>query len=202
MRSKNEELIKNILDYIDNEFCKTGRTPTMREIATGFNITSACVCKYIAEMEKRGLVSNNGSSRGVSTKKMQKLALCTSQIPVVGSISCGTPLLAEENIENYITVSSNFLGAGQFFVLRANGSSMINAGINEGDYVIVRQQENAEQGQIVVALIGDETTLKRYYLDDKKKKIRLHPENDNMEDMYFDSIQIQGVAVKVIKDLN
>ena len=78
---------------------------------------------------------------------------------------------------------------------------MINAGINNGDYVIVKQQESAEQGQIVVALIEDEATLKRYYLDDKKKKIRLHPENDNMQDMYFDKISIQGVAVKVIKDL-
>ncbi len=201
MRTKNEELINSILNYIDDEFCKSGRTPTMREIAKEFNITSACVCKYVAEMENRGLLSNDGSSRGISTKKMQKLALCTEQLPVVGSISCGTPLLAEENIENYITVSSSFLGNGKYFVLKANGDSMINAGINNGDYVIVKQQESAEQGQIVVALIEDEATLKRYYLDDKKKKIRLHPENDNMQDMYFDKISIQGVAVKVIKDL-
>ena len=78
---------------------------------------------------------------------------------------------------------------------------MINAGIDNGDLVVVRQQETAEQGQIVVAFIDNEATLKRYYLDRRRKKIRLHPENDNMEDMYYSSVAIQGVAVKVIKDL-
>ena len=78
---------------------------------------------------------------------------------------------------------------------------MINAGIDDGDYVIVKQQEIAEQGQIVVALINDESTLKRYYLDNKKQRVRLHPENDEMEDMFFKNISIQGIAVKVIKDL-
>jgi repressor LexA len=202
MRKKNEELITNILQFIDDEYCRLGKSPTMREIASKFNVTSACICKYIAEMEKRGLVSNNGTGRGISTKKMQKLALCTEQLPVVGSIACGTPMLAEENIESYITVSLNFLGNGKYFILRAKGNSMINAGIENGNYVIVKQQEVAQEGQIVVALIDNEATLKRYYIDTKRKQVRLHPENDNMEDMYFDSITIQGVAIKVIKDLN
>ena len=78
---------------------------------------------------------------------------------------------------------------------------MVNAGINDGDYVIIKKQDFAEEGQIVVALIDDEATLKRYYIDKKKKQVILHPENDNMQDMYFDSIIIQGVAVKVLKDL-
>ena len=78
---------------------------------------------------------------------------------------------------------------------------MVNANISDSDLVIIKQQETAEIGQIVVALIDNEATLKRYYIDKKNKKIRLHPENDNMKDMYFDEIQIQGVAIKVIKDL-
>ena len=78
---------------------------------------------------------------------------------------------------------------------------MINAGISDGDLVVVRQQETAEEGQIVVALIDNEATLKRYYLDNRHKRIRLHPENDKMEDMFYKTISIQGVAVKVIKDL-
>ena len=78
---------------------------------------------------------------------------------------------------------------------------MINAGISDGDLVVVRQQETAEEGQIVVALIDNEATLKRYYLDKRHKRIRLHPENDKMEDMFYKTISIQGVAVKVIKDL-
>ena len=125
----------------------------------------------------------------------------TQYLPIVGDIACGTPILAEENIESYLTISGDFLGTGNFFVLKASGSSMINAGINDGDYVVVRQQNSADEGQIVVALVDDEATLKRYYRDDKQKKIRLHPENDNMDDMYFDNIEIQGIAVKVIKDL-
>ena len=124
-----------------------------------------------------------------------------SYLPVVGSIACGTPLLAEENIEKYLPVPTDFLGAGKFFILRANGNSMIKAGIEDGDYVIVKQQETAETGQIIVALINDEATLKRYYIDNEKQQVRLHPENDKMKDMYFKNVIIQGIAVKVIKDL-
>ena len=124
-----------------------------------------------------------------------------SYLPVVGSIACGTPLLAEENIEKYLPVPNDFLGAGKFFILRANGNSMIKAGIEDGDYVIVKQQETAEIGQIIVALINDEATLKRYYIDNEKQQVRLHPENDKMKDMYFKNVVIQGIAVKVIKDL-
>ena len=125
----------------------------------------------------------------------------TKQVPVVGGIACGVPILAEENIERYIPIPKDFLGNGNFFILQAQGNSMINAGIADGDYVIVRQQETAEIGQIVVALIGEEATLKRYYIDRERRKIRLHPENSRMKDMYYDSITIQGVAIKVIKDL-
>ena len=78
---------------------------------------------------------------------------------------------------------------------------MINAGIVDGDWILFRQQDTAEEGQIVIARVDNEATLKRYYLDKKRKKVRLHPENDEMEDMFFDSINIQGIAVKVIKNL-
>lgn len=201
MRTKNQHLIENIIAYINEQFSLTSKAPTMREIAREFNVSSACVWKYIKEMNEKGLVSNSGEYRGIKTKKMQKTQSNVSQVAIVGSIACGSPILAEQNIEGYISVSNDFLGHGTFFVLKANGNSMINAGISDGDYVVVRQQESAEQGQIVVALIDNETTLKRYYLDNKKRKVRLHPENDTMKDMYFDHIQIQGVAVKVIKDL-
>ena len=132
---------------------------------------------------------------------MAKTNNSVNNLPVVGSISCGSPLLAEENIECYLPIPKEFLGNGEFFILQANGDSMIDAGINNRDYVIIRKQETAEQGQIIVALIDNEATLKRYYIDRKKRKVRLHPENKNMEDMYFDSIVIQGVAIKVIKDI-
>lgn len=201
MRSKDKVLMRKIISYINEYFIDFNKSPTMREIAGHLNISPACVYKYIEEMREEGLVTNSGDSRGVKTRKIEKFQTNVCRVAIVGSIACGKPLLAEENIESYVTLSRDILGSGKHFILRAKGSSMVNAGINDGDYVIVREQNSAEEGQIVVALIGDETTLKRYYIDKKRKKVRLHPENDSMEDMYFDNIIIQGIAIKVIKDL-
>lgn len=201
MRTKNQELMKNMINFIESEYQKNGLAPTLREIASEFNITSACVSHYLTEMKEKGLIENNGKARGVKTSKMQSIINEVKYVPVVGTVACGTPLLAEENIEKYIPLPLDFLGTNKCFILRANGDSMIKAGIEDGDYVVVKQQETAEIGQIIVALINDEATLKRYYLDNKKQRVRLHPENDNMKDMYFKNIVIQGVAIKVIKDL-
>ena len=201
MRSKNKELMTKMLNFIDSEYKKNGLAPTLREIASEFNITSACVSHYVTEMKEKGLIQSNGKSRGIKTSKIQSMINEVSYLPVVGSIACGTPLLAEENIEKYLPIPTEFLGNGKYFILRANGDSMIKANIEDGDYVIIKQQETAEVGQIIVALINDEATLKRYYLDDKRQKVRLHPENDEMQDMYFKNVIIQGIAVKVIKDL-
>ena len=201
MRTKSSDLMDKIIEFIDNEYSLKGRTPSIVEIAGALNISKSCVGNYLADMTQKGLIKNKGGSRGIVTKSMQKIKQDIVEVAVVGSIACGTPLLAEENIECYLPISKEFLGSGKYFILRANGNSMINAGICNGDYVIVKQQETAEEGQIVVALIDDEATLKRFYRDEKEQKIRLHPENNRMKDMYFDNVVIQGVAVKVIKDL-
>ena len=201
MRSKNSDLMNNIVEFINREYLDNGRTPTMQEIATAFEISKGCVSKYIAEMQEKGMLENSGSCRGIRTKKMEKIQQAVEYLPVVGSIACGTPMLAEENIETYLPIPTEFLGAGSYFILKAYGESMVNAGIDDGDLVVVRQQETADEGQIVVALVDNETTLKRYYLDEEHKRIRLHPENDSMKDMFFNHIDIQGIAVKVIKDL-
>ena len=95
----------------------------------------------------------------------------------------------------------SMFGKGSFYILRADGDSMIEAGIEDGDMVIIRQQDAAEEGQIVVALVGDEATLKRYYLDKPRRRVRLHPENSSMQDVFVDNCVIQGVAVHVIKAL-
>lgn len=201
MRSKNPELMKSIVDYINKEYFDNGVTPTMQEIANAFGISKACVSNYIAEMQEKGMLENNGSCRGVRTEMMGKLRQGVKYLPVVGSVACGMPILAEQNIETYLPIPTEIIGIDTCFILRAKGDSMINAGINDGDMVIVRKQETAEEGKIVVARIDNETTLKRFYLDKKLKLVRLHPENDAMEDMYYESIDIQGVAIKVIKDL-
>lgn len=202
MRSKSVDLMRQIVDYVDKRYKSAGRVPTYREIANELSITSSCVSNYMKEMQKRGMISNQAGSRGIVTQKMKKTDNEIYDLPVVGSIACGTPLFAEENIERYVQVPKFFVGKGEFFILVAHGDSMVNANIENGDYVIVKKQDTAEEGQIIVALLDNEATLKRYFLDKKNKKVRLHPENDDMEDMYFPNVVIQGVAVKVIKDLN
>lgn len=201
MRSKSTELMNKIVLCIDNYFSHNGSVPTMQQIADSLKISKSTVSNYVAYMKKTGMIKRESGWHCIKTKTMSKTLNSVQNIPVVGSIACGTPILADENIEKYLPIPNEFLGRGKYFILKASGSSMVNAGINDGDYVIVRQQKTAEQGQIVIALIDNEATLKRYYLDTEKRQVRLHPENDNMQDMYFNNIVIQGIAVKIVKDL-
>ena len=202
MRSKNESIMQEIIDFINNRFFTERTVPSLQEIADEVGLNKSNVSRYLTAMEEKGMINRNGSFYGLETNAMKKTSRNIRQLPIVGDIACGTPILAEQNIESYLTISGDFLGTGNYFVLMAKGNSMINVGINDGDYVVVRQQSSADEGQIVVAMVEDsECTLKRYYKDRRRKKIRLHPENDDMEDMYFDNIEIQGVAIKVIKNL-
>lgn len=201
MRSKDMGLMMKISDFIDNQYNKIGRTPTAREISSEFDISLSTVSKYVNAMIENGMLEYNGDWRTIKTLSMKKQSQDIVYLPVVGTIACGGPITAEQNIETYLPIPTSFIGKGKFFILKARGNSMINAGINDGDIIIVRKQETAEEGQIVVALIDNEVTLKRYYLDREKQKVRLHPENDEMEDMYFDNIQIQGIAIKLFKDI-
>lgn len=201
MRTKNEETLKNILDFVNAWYFENNDFPTLVQIAEANKIGTTTAHRYVSELIERGEIEKNSRYGNLQTKEISKVTKLIDRLPIVGEIACGSPILAEENIESYITFSRELLGKGKFFVLRAKGDSMINVGINSGDLVIVRGQETAEEGQIVVALIDNEATLKRYYIDRKNKRIRLHAENDNIEDMYFKSISIQGIAVKVLKNI-
>jgi repressor LexA len=202
MRTKNEETILKILEYINGKFFTTREIPSVQEIADHIGMAKSSASRYLTDMENRGLITRDNTHYSIQTLKMKKALPNLHQLPIVGEIACGTPILAEQNIESYLTISGDFLGTGTYFVLKAKGPSMIKVGIENGDYVVIRQQPSAEEGQIVVAMTEDsECTLKRYYKDKSKKQIRLHPENDAMEDMFFDNISIQGIAVKVVKNL-
>lgn len=203
MRTKNENIIKEILNFINNRYFYEREVPSVQEIADYVGLAKSSASRYLSEMEARGLIRKSGSFYGIETNAMQKAMKNVSELPIVGNIACGTPILAEENIESYLTISGDFLGAGEFFALRAKGDSMIKAGINDGDIIIIKKQSAADEGQIVVAMVDDgDCTLKRYFIDRRKKRIRLHPENDDMEDMYYDKVEIQGVAVKIVKDIH
>ena len=199
MRSKNpayfELLIRFIDDYIDN----SGRSPSTQEIASGTGLSPATVSRYLSRMREDGIIDYSGH-RNIVTKRNS--AIETNAVPVLGSVSCGIPKFAEENIEEYVKLPVSLFGKGDFFLLRASGNSMIEAGIDNGDLVLVRRQDYAAPGQIVVALMEEEATLKRYYPEPQNGYIRLHPENKDLDDIIVDHCLIQGVAVHVIKELN
>ena len=197
MRSKDKALMTAIEKFVSDFTDRIGISPTMQEVADGVGSSKATVQRYITQMCKDGILDFSGCRTMTATKsKMQAI-----RVPVLGSIACGIPKFAEENIEEYVKLPVALFGQGDFFLLRAYGDSMIEAGIEDGDLVLIRQQNYADDGQIVVALIEDEATLKRFYPEPKQHRIRLHPENASMDDIYVDNCEIQGVAVKVLKDL-
>lgn len=187
------EIKKFISDYID----KYGYSPSLAEIAEETGIAQTSVYRYMNAMVERGEL-DMPARRCVTPTNVKSQAV---RVPVLGSIACGIPKFAEENIEEYVRLPVSLFGKGNFFILRAYGDSMIETGIEDGDLVLIRQQNYADEGQIVVALIDDEATLKRFYPEPQKHRIRLHPENSHMDDIVVDHCEIQGVAVKVLKDL-
>lgn len=197
MRSKDKTLMAAIEKFVSDYTDSNGISPTMQEVADGVGSSKATVQRYIAQLCEDGILDYSGYRTMTSTKTKA----AAIRVPVLGTIACGIPKFAEENIEEYVRLPVALFGKGNFFILRAYGDSMIEAGIDNGDLVLIRQQNYADEGQIVVALMQDEATLKRFYPEPKKHRIRLHPENSRMDDIYVDNCEIQGVAVKVLKDL-
>ena len=205
MRTKNQEIMLEIIEFIDNTYKKENKAPSVQEIADKIGLSKSMTSRYITSMVQDGMLEKGTGHYSIITPYIKKVMPGNERLPIIGAIACGTPILAEQNIESYLTISGSFLGAGEHFVLIAKGDSMINVGIDDGDYVIIRKQSTANEGQIVVALIdNEEATLKRFYIDKRKKKIRLHPENDNLKDMFYnyDCVNIQGIAIKVIKNID
>lgn len=197
MRSKDKTLMAAIEKFVSDYTDSNGISPTMQEVADGVGSSKATVQRYITQLCDDGILDYSGYRTMTSTKTKA----AAIRVPVLGTIACGIPKFAEENIEEYVRLPVALFGKGNFFILRAYGDSMIEAGIDNGNLVLIRQQNYADEGQIVVALMEDEATLKRFYPEPKKHRIRLHPENSRMDDIYVDNCEIQGVAVKVLKDL-
>ncbi len=200
MRAKNTEYFSIIENFIDDYRENNGVSPSVREIETGISLPRSTVSRYLMYMRENGMLEYEGS-RNIITKKTRQLRTQSVNVPILGVVSCGIPKYAEENIEEYVRLPITLFGKGNFFILRANGDSMIEVGIDDGDLVLIRHQDYADSGQIIVALIEDEATLKRYYPEPQNHRIRLHPENSAMNDIFVKDCIIQGVAVKVLKDL-
>lgn len=199
MRTKDTNLMESIINEIDSFYLCNSRAPTTRELAEVLPLSHNRIALYLREMHEKDMLDYVDGK--IVTEKMLKLKPESVTVPILGSISCGMPLTEEENIESYVKLPVELVGHGDFFFLKANGDSMIEAGIDDGDFVLVRKTREAKDRDIVVALVDGENTLKRLYHDGKRCKIVLHPENKAYEDIVVDYCEIQGVAVKVLKDL-
>lgn len=198
MRSKDQDLLNGIQQFIMSYCDRHGYGPSVREVASELGIGQTSAFRYMAELERQGRIT-----KGRVTYESNSLAGDREMrsVAIVGSVPCGPLTAEEEYIEGYIKLPESLIGTGQYYFLKASGDSMIGAGIDDGDLVLIRQQETADINDIVVALVENENTLKRLKYNVKKKRYYLHPENEMMDDIYVDNLLIQGVAVKVFKDL-
>lgn len=193
---------RKVLDFINNYLRDTGYPPTVREIAGEFKISSKGAYDHLIAIEKKGYIRRNPAKpRAIELMDFVpgRAYGPVIEIPVVGKVAAGEPLLATQNIERTITLSNDLIRTEEPFALRIKGESMTGAGILEGDYVIVKQQQDADQGDIVVALIGDEATVKRFYR--AGDHIRLQPENPTMKPIIVKDVTILGKVVGLFREM-
>ena len=199
---KSEEELLNILAYIDDYINNNGFPPSYREIAKGVGLKSInSIKKYLDTLEKRGLIKKQATkNRCIEVVSRQKNE--TIDLPIIGQVAAGQPILAEQNIEDFISISSSFFGVqdnlqNKLFILKVRGLSMIELGINDGDYVVARTQNVAENGEVVVAMIDGNATVKTYFKE--PEYIRLQPANEAYSPIYTNDVQILGKVVGVIR---
>lgn len=190
-----------VFNYIKTCVNDQGYPPSVRDIcqAVGLKSTSS-VFSYINDLEQMGLIRKDPAHpRAIQILAREEIPPVReiSQVPLVGEVAAGQPLLAEENITEYYPIPVDMLPNQEVFMLTVKGESMINCGIYNGDKVIVRQQSTAENGEIVVALIDDSATVKRFYKE--KDHIRLQPENDGMEPILVEDCQVLGKVIGLFR---
>ena len=200
---------RQVLEFIDAEVRERGYPPSVREIGEAVGLSSSStVHAHLAALQDKGFLTRDptkpralelhyesGSGAAVERRPVR-------HIPLVGDVAAGTGVLADQNIEETIPMPEDFTGAGQLFMLRVHGESMIDAGILDGDYVVVKQQANAEPGEVVVAGIpGEEATVKTFVR--RRGKVVLQPANERMDEMVFEpsDITIYGKVVSLLRRL-
>lgn len=191
---------QKILDFIKSEIQSKGYPPSVREIADAVGLKStSTVHGHLQRLEKRGLIHRDA----MKPRAMEVVGdpnfvrNNTTAVPVIGRVTAGLPILAEENLEDYVQIPEIMLGEGEHFILLVRGESMIEAGILDGDYIIVRRQPDANNGDIVVAMIDDSATVKRFFKEDGR--FRLQPENSTMEPIYADQVTILGKVISLYR---
>jgi repressor LexA len=190
---------QEIFDFIKRYSARNGYPPTVRDIGKAVGLTSSStVHAHLANLEKVGVLRRDPSKpRAMEILDKAKKAVVPAGLPVLGRVAAGSPLLAEENIEDYVEVPQIAGGDAGEYVLKVQGDSMKDAGILEGDYVVVHSTETARNGEIVVALLGEEATVKRFYKE--KDHVRLQPENDALEPILTRDVEVLGRVVGVFR---
>jgi repressor LexA len=199
-----------ILDYLRGFVDEHGYPPTVREIGQAVGLRSpSTVHAHLAQLERAGLLRRDPTKpRALELadrrRELEQARPDVHKLPLVGEIAAGGPLLAEQNVEDYLGVPEPLSRGGEEFLLRVKGDSMVNAGILDGDFVVVERGRDARNGEIVVALAGDdesagEATVKRFFREDGR--VRLQPENEALEPIYADHVQILGKVIGVFRSL-
>jgi len=191
---------REIFDYIGSYLSKHGYPPTVREIGKAVGLhSSSTVHAHLSKLESLGVVKRDPSKPRALEVMVQraKKAVRPSGLPLVGQVAAGQPILAEENIEEYLDVPDVIGGEDGDYILRVRGDSMVDAGILDGDFVVVRPTERGRDGEIVVALLEDEATVKRFFRE--KDQIRLQPENKSMKPIRTRDAHLLGRVVGVFR---
>lgn len=191
-----------ILNFIKAEILKKGYPPAVREICEAVHLKStSSVHSHLETLEKNGYIRRDPTKPRAIEIMDDEFSLTrreTVNVPIVGTVAAGVPLLARQNIENYFPIPSEFMPNTQSFMLRVKGDSMVNIGINSGDMVLVEQRSDARNGDVVVALVGDSATVKTFYKE--KGHVRLQPENDTMDPIIVNGdLQILGKVFGVFR---
>ena len=200
MRYLSRETMNAVIAFVDRYHEENGYTPTISEIASELSLAVGTVHKYLHRMAESGMIELNGRHIETPTVASRR----GRSAPVAGEIACGAPVWVNETRDEAIPLPAGYVGSGEHFWLRARGRSMVNAGIDDGDLVLIRRQPTAEPGEVVAALIENEATLKIFLPDPKRRKIVLRAANDDKKaypDQIYDAIMIRGVAVSVLKPL-
>ena len=196
---------QEILDFLKKEILMKGYPPAVREICEAVHLKStSSVHSHLETLEKNGYIRRDPTKpRAIEIMDDSFNYLRTeteiASIPVIGTVAAGQPLLAVENITDYFPFPANLLPNKETFILRVKGDSMINMGILDGDYIIVEQTNTAQNGEVIVALVDDSATVKRFYAEDGH--FRLQPENDFMEPIIVDHVDILGKVIRLIRTL-
>ena len=192
---------QEILDYIKEEILKKGYPPAVREICEAVQLKStSSVHSHLETLEKNGYIRRDPTKPraiGICDDNFQMVRTEMVSLPVIGNVAAGAPILAEENVESYFPVPADMVPAGDSFVLKVKGDSMVNAGIYSGDQIFVNACNTAQNGDTIVALIDDSATVKTFYKENGH--IRLQPENDYMEPIIVDDCQILGKVFGVFR---